>query len=226
MSALDGLELRKADLTRALAETRRALKKAKVAARAVACAWRLDEELRNAVLSVYVLSGYDLEPAAACLLAHGRRRRWPALTTLRARTLVEDIFLNADLAELVAVGGVCAPNESAAMRAASKVIEEWKLVAWARRQNSERGVAPTTDDVLQRLVSNRCADGHHDPQGRGTAADAAARIWATRFRRRWCGRFGSITIADEPPAADMRAKAPLRCRISSSYRAVSCTYHC
>ena len=124
-----------------------------------------------------------------------------------ARKMVEDLFLEAGVDELAGLSAPLCPTDSSAMRAAAKLSEEWKLVDWARRQNADKGVAPCTDHVLQRLADNRLAAGHAFPQERGTVADGAARMWATRFRRRWGGRFGSIAAKEDVSVDEMMSKA-------------------
>ena len=202
MEVVDGLEAQRAAITSAPAETRLQLKRSRAAAKAAARAWQLSDDLRRSVVAVYVTSRYDAEPAAQHLMNVGRKRKWPAITQEGARRMVEDLFLAADVSDLPELSG-----ESPAMRAAAKLFEEWQLVAWTRRQNADKGVAPCTDHVLQRLAENRLASGHASPQGRGTVGEAAARMWATRFRRRWGGHFGSIAANESVSVGEMVAKA-------------------
>ena len=220
MDAVGDLERQKAELTRALAGTRGELRRAKAAAKSRARAWELTAELRKSPLSVYVLGGYEVEPAVRFLRDMGQRRRWPSIPDAAAHRMVEDLFLAADLEEIAAVSAAPDPHDSPPMRAAMKAVEEWKLVVWTRMQNSERGVAPSTDAVLQRLAADRALAGHPCPHDRGTVADSPARMWATRWRRRWGGRSGTIRVVDELPVAERRDKAGVE-RLSTSFSVIS-----
>jgi hypothetical protein len=206
MDRARALHLERAAIDEALASSRAELRRAQAQARSHARAWVLTAPLRREVLIVYVLAGYDTEPAAHYLRKVAARRKWPPMDT-DVLKLVEDAFMSADPDEIAALTDAVAPSDPAAMQSASKCVEEWRLVRWARDQNTGRGVAPTTDALLQRLASDRLACGHDEPHGRGTAIDASARMWATRFRRRWGGRVGSIGTSPTLPASDMRAKA-------------------
>ena len=207
MDVVGDLGARRAALTSAIAENRRRRKQTHAIAKATANAWQLTQDLRRSVLAVYVSSAYDAEPAARQLANIGRARKWPTITEASARKMVEDLFLEADVGELAGLSGPHGPTDSPAMRAAAKISEEWKLVVWARRQNADKGVAPCTDHLLQRVADNRLALGHASPQERGTVADGAARMWATRFRRRWGGRFGSIAAREEVSVDEVVSKA-------------------
>ena len=206
MDRARALHLERAAIDEALASSRAELRRAQAQARSHARAWVLAAPLRREVLIVYVLAGYDTEPAAHYLRKVAARRKWPPMDT-DVLKLVEDAFMSADPDEIAALTDAVAPSDPAAMQSASKCVEEWRLVRWARDQNTGRGVAPTTDALLQRLASDRLACGHDEPHGRGTAIDASARMWATRFRRRWGGRVGSIGTSPTLTASDMRAKA-------------------
>ena len=208
MDPLGGLHQQQLALNDALAENRRQLKKARAAADAQARVWQLTPNLRHAALIIYVLSGYDAEPAARYLMKGAERRRWPAMLEDEVRAMVEDLFLAVDEAELAALTDATYPSDPLAMEAAAKCVEEWKLVSWARRQNTEKGVAPSTDALLQRVAASRLDAGHPDPHGRGTTAEGSARMWASRFIRRWGGRYGAIGASEDVPLDVMRNKAP------------------
>ena len=218
MATIRVLEGQRAELTTALADARRQLRHAKAAARASTKAWRLTLDERRGVLMVYVKSGYAAEPAVLHLSKVGRRRRWPDMAAADAVRFVEDLFLQADAEELGDLGAMAPSTASPALRAASQVVEEWGIVAWSRRLNTEKGVAPSTDAILQRLAGQRHAVGHPSPQARGTVAQSSARMWASRFRRRWGGRFGCLPVSEVLPLEEMRAKAGDRRRL--------CIYGC
>ena len=80
-------------------------------------------------------------------------------------------------------------------------------MSWARGLNTDKGVAPNTDAVLRRLETRRMAlpETGRAPD-RGTIAEARARMWASRWRRRWGGRHGRIRARDDVPLREMRSK--------------------
>jgi hypothetical protein len=208
------LEQRRAEVDAALAETRRSLKRARgardSAVRASARAWQLPPRLRDTTLIIYDGAGYDAEPAVRFLAREGRRRGWPPKSEGDLQDLVESVFLAAhargapQLAVLVTAAD---PPNVPATRAAQSWLEEWRVFAWSRTQNIERGVAPPTTELLQRLAAERLAAGHASPYARGTVSSAKARMWATRFRRRWGGHFGAIRECEHHTPEELLAKA-------------------
>ena len=94
------------------------------------------------------------------------------------------------------------------MKAALKMVSEWRLVVWARNLNEQHALAPSTEAVLQRYedLRERMPDAVRVPY-RGTVAEASARMWATKFRRRWKGRFGGMRVREEVPVAELKTKA-------------------
>jgi hypothetical protein len=205
--ALGDLEQQRAGVKAALAANRRQLKQARAAATARAREWELGAGLQHTVLIVYVLAGHDTEPAVHFLATAGRVRQWPQKTAHALQTLVEDLFLAADVDELAALTDTNSSSDIAAMHSAAQCLEEWRLYKWSVVQNTEKGVAPSTRTSLQRLADTRSASGHADPHARGTVAQSRARMFMTRFRRRWGGRYGAIRECDDAPIAELVEKA-------------------
>ena len=72
----------------------------------------------------------------------------------------------------------------------------------------KKGVAPSTDAVLQRLEESRLQlPDTVRPTPRGTVAEASARQWARRWRRRWGGRHAKLRVRGDVGLPDMRHKA-------------------
>ena len=61
----------------------------------------------------------------------------------------------------------------------------------------------------------RCASGRGAmpetlrPPPLGAASRRRAKRWAARLRKRWCGRFAKVPVAEHVDAAELRAKAAL-----------------
>ena len=47
------------------------------------------------------------------------------------------------------------------------------------------------------------------PPGKGSVFEPRARMWLTRWRRRWGGKHGAIRTKDELPVQEMRDNAPI-----------------
>ena len=120
---------------------------------------------------------------------------------------MQDWFMALDLNDLTNLTDAANPADAAALHDAQRWLEEWRLTTWARRQTVDRDVAPSTAAVLQRLSDDRAAAGRDDPCKRGAAADVAARMWAVRFRRRWCGRYGRLAVGEHVDVREVVEKA-------------------
>jgi len=62
---------------------------------------------------------------------------------------------------------------------AVKYVEEWRVVEFVKDANSRLGLAPSTEAILQKMEANRLQlPTHMQPESKGTAAEAKARISA------------------------------------------------
>ena len=171
-------------------------------------AWKLSPTLERTVLIIYTLAGYAAEPAVKFLAGSGRRRHWPDKSDEELEDIVVDCFLKADAAEVASLTDTDDPADAAAIDVAMRCVEEWRLVVWTRRANAEKGVAPNTDAVLQRLEEHRLQlPDAVRPAPRGTVADDRARQWARRWRRRWGGRHAKLRVREDVSLPDMQLKA-------------------
>ena len=186
-------------------ELRRAQRTARAAARVRE--WGLSVRVRNTAVIIYDLTGFRTEPVSRFLATVGRQRHWRAKPEPAMKAFVEDIFIelveSAGALACAALVDVDAPSDVLAMQTAQRWAEEWSLFCWAELQNAERGVAPSTRALLARLTASRAAAGRAPP---GTTSQSKVRQWATRFRRRWGGRFGSIPAKDCVPLQELMDK--------------------
>ena len=211
------LQLRKGELAAQLAlnrlETRRFRRAATAAVRTAGTAWRLSDRLRNTVVIIYDISGHRTEPAVCFLQTEGRRRQWPELLEAALHLMVETIFVGMiatkGAAAVAALVNTTLAPDILSTCDAQRWTEEWLLFSWAKRQNIERGVAPSTAELLDELAKTRTAWGGPPP---GTTDQSKVRQWGTAFRRRWSGRFGSVPAKECVPLVDMRTKVTPRNR--------------
>ena len=170
---------------------------------AVAGAWRLTGVERRTALAIYTLSSFDADAAAEYLDRRGVRHSWPQRTKTELREVVETIFLDATMDEILEV----VDKDTVSGRAAEQFVEERRLYMWCKERNEVCGAAPSTDDVLVERERLRAAGTNVGAVGLGSVADARARMWATRWRRRWGGRFSQIREADCVSAEEIHRKA-------------------
>lgn len=208
----DDTRRRRRDADEALAgvrrELRRASAKAVAAAKAAARAWVLTPHMAKSSLLMYALADCSPAPAVKYLASCGRQRHWPGKAEDELRQLVEDLYLQVDVEDLVSMMDAVAPSDPDAMRTAQQYVLEWRLFTWVQSQNYVKGVAPSTSVVLDRLEATRVAlPVASRPPSRGVVAQASARACARRWRRRWGGHIGKLKIQEPITLAEAKSKA-------------------
>ncbi len=205
----------------ALAEERRRLSREAAlerdrqarAARAAARAWQLTgAKLRNPVFIAYALADWDPEPAAKFLMAKAEQYHWPQRPVAEIVRLIEDAFMaftesDAGRSELLGLIDLAAPADAVALRSALRYVEEWRVVMWARRQNSLKGLRPSSDLLLSYAERRRQElQASVDFPSCGTIAEGAGRKWVHRLRQRWGGRRGTFRVREVLSLDEMRDK--------------------
>ena len=182
-------------------------------------AWRLSEWQRHVLLIIYTLAGYNAPPASKFLASEALRRKWPPKSDEELQVIVEDAFLEVPEAKLADLCYLPEPLDPAAAKEAVRWAEEWRLAKWIEGFN-DRGAAPPTGSVLERLEQQRRAlpEGVR-PNPRGTVAETRARMYALRFRNRWGARHQRIRPREDMEPAEMRQKVG---RGSPTEKAQSC----
>ena len=207
------LQRRKQAIDAALAVNRQELKRArwrqKDERRAEESVWRLTAFVSDVALIIYVLAGYSLEPAIRFLHSVGQKRRWPQKSEDELGFIVEQLFLSAGPDDTAGLADTTAPSKPAALRAAMKWVQEWGLVSWTRRLNEDKGVAPSTQAILEKAEEMRTRlPETARPAAQGTSAEARSRMWIRRWRLRWGGQLARIRLREELSQQDMAEKAP------------------
>ena len=100
------------------------------------------------------------------------------------------------------------PLDADAVLLAARYVQEWRLHRWGHALNVNEGVSARTKFVLEACEAYRarCSAGAQPPE-RGDVSSGASRMWASRWRRRRGGGYGRLRVRNEPPLAEMRAKA-------------------
>lgn len=216
----DELQDRKRALSIAIAGARAELAKARRRERAQAKQWLLTEEMRRAVLAMYMRAGWSTEPAVRYLRARALEHHWPAKTEAELSAMVEDLMMHADPEEVDALANTSDPSHPEALRVACKYVHEWKVVDWSRRVTLEKGEAPSTRRMLQQAEADREELPERFRPGEiGTSVDRRGKRWARRLRQRWGGRVAAVPTCDRPDAAESYAKAYLYAVCSWNTRA-------
>ena len=111
---------------------------------------------------------------------------------------------------MVALTDAGAPMDADAYALALRHVQDWRVVVWARGVLMRRGVAPSTDMLLQRAEASRL----ELPEevrlwlpALGSVSDVRARRWAFRLRKRWGGRFATVRVREEIGLEEMWSKA-------------------
>ena len=166
-----------AALQHARADARRAAKLCTITSRSRCRAWNLQNRQRNVVLIIYTLCQFDKLPAVVYLRRLGARRRWAPLSDSDLTRFIEDMFLSAELADMVGLASIDAPTDPVAMHIAMQTVREWRVVQWGIEMNC-RGVAPSTSDLLFQAQGMLPSSAQTRTQtGRPTRS---ARMWASR----------------------------------------------
>ena len=81
-------------------------------------------------------------------------------------------------------------------------------VAWTRRLNEDKGLAPSIQAVLEKAEEIRVGlPEAARPASQGTSAEARSRMWLRRCRLRWGDKLARIRLREELSQQDMAEKA-------------------
>ena len=208
-SSMEALVDARRSIDDALVVARGRIKRARRRAEVDSKMWVLPPHIQRASLAMFMLADYDTEPAVNYLAARARERHWPPRAAEVLATLVEDLFLETDANDLAALVDTSSADDAAALFVATKCVEEWRVVVWARGLNAAKGVAPSTESMLHQAEARRLElpEAARGPP-RGAVGESRARRWVARLRRRWAGRFGRVRVRDDLQPSEIQNKAP------------------
>jgi hypothetical protein len=165
----DALEDAKRAVCKSLDEVRAEVRRLQRRATTRAKAWALSIQMQHVTLIAFVLSEYNVQPCVHYLRACGRERHWPAPSDDELATLVEHIFLHAELDHIAALSDTIDPSDIDALN------------------------IPCTEALLQQAEAARlCFPACVRPPNVGSIGEKRAKRWARRLRDRWGGRYGSV----------------------------------
>ena len=216
--SVDDLKKERAALDTELAALRRGAKRVqRQASRSTASAaraWKLTPRLRNTVMAINSMVDGAAEPVVKYLALAARTRHWPEKLDDEIAAIAAQCLLDVSAGDVAAVCDVTRSTDPAALRTAVNHVEEWRLMTWAATMNTDKGVAPSADNLLQRWAERRASHAEAArPPPHGTSAEASQRRWVQRWRKRWGGKYGKIRVRDELAPSELRAKA-----VSTSHR--------
>jgi hypothetical protein len=210
-SKLECLLANRERLKSEMAATKQQIKReqqmAEAAAKAASRQWQLTPWLKKVVLGIYVNAGYQAAPAVKFLENTASKRSWAEKGGDELERMVEDLFAEVDLEELVSWSSLEEPSDPSAIKQVLRYVQDWRAAEYVRDLNTRIGVAPSTEDILRKVEENRLQlPLPSRPESKGTAAEAKARMWAKRWREKWGGRYGKLRVQDDMTLAEMQQK--------------------
>lgn len=160
------------EMTKRHANLRR---KAKAAAPASATPW-----MRSVALRVLALADSNFAAAVEYV-------RWKGRCTTSQEVQAWDAALSVDARQQLLDPPADQPREARQLAEARKFIAERLVVAWVRKQNVQRGIAPTPGAILNEFA------GSAGPAGRRSSRHK----WLRRLTGRWGGRKCVFGIGDQ-----------------------------
>ena len=159
---------------------------------------------------VYNYSGRD--PAITVDFVYGRgqsrRRHLEEASGMQAVAIftdVEKVFSQNS-------GDASAVRAQGRVRCARYVVEH-QLFGWIVEQNSEHGVAPSRDQLVEKALcfmpSTLPSEVRRALAASFNAQPRAQRKWLARFRARWGARLGVLKVQEVVPLEERQAKARL-----------------
>jgi hypothetical protein len=160
----------------------------------------LSPQKKRVALAVYVLSGHSRQVAAEFVLQSSSKK--VKCSHVDPATLVEQYFLGASIAEIVAADlpETCAENK--VVTEAKKWLARHKTAAWVCNMNYE-GVAPGREQLIA-----QCSQ--HVPAECAAALSSSSRTerrFCTKLRRDFHLRLGALKVQDPISDADIANKA-------------------
>ena len=162
------------------------------------------------IVAIYIFIAYASEAAVLFAKQQQQKRlhRYPA--DLQAEeeddsewvARVERMYIDADLAHIIAMDMPDRPEEHRLRAEALGWIAKYNAAMYVERQNVGLGVAPPTSAVLDAFANAGGSIAEMTARGR--------RKWMQRFRNNWGLSFGSLPSRQEMPTEELHAKARAR----------------
>ncbi len=160
---------------------------------------------RDRILIFYETSAYNAEATSEMLARSRLQMHWPLEWGLQDNTcFIEALFLQTPLEHFVDLADGDSPKVRRHRKEAARLFAEWSASAWARDVNRQRKVAPSSYTCARQCEENYEASGAVVPR----FMFLHPRVWALRWRRRWCGFLKKTRAREQPTIPVLQTKAP------------------
>lgn len=175
--------------------------------------------LLSMALLVYVLADHQVSIAVSYIASQEARRRrmCPNRNRQTVQAEVEEAYVKSPVEKLATLLEEPAdlPDKRKLVMAAKYVVEH-HLFEWLLHRNCRKGVAPSSQQMLQHastcIPSGAPASVQEALRFHFAAGGRATRKWLASFRQRWGARLGKMKIRDNMDADEVREKARACCR--------------
>ena len=171
--------------------------------------WKFTPAFARMMIILTDMPANDCRAAVDFILCRRTRYKMPARTESEVRELLEALCgsIPQDLRLEMSVRSTeSKAKHRQALLKAWNVMLEWRIVQWAMQQHTASGLAPSTSSLLKRYEELR-EDIPYLVRPWFRGAGAAARAFASRLRRHWCGRFGRLASKVNLTSTELNAKA-------------------
>ena len=149
--------------------------------------------------AVMVLSNGDLRAAVGYCSQAG-------LEQTSSRRYLEDRLLTGSLESLIEALCGTTQREVRLVAKARAFCSEWAVAQWVQSRNDHDGIAPSYEHVFvqMEMEANRAKP---EAEEVSLAKSKSRTQWVRRFRKRWQGRYGSLTKQHGLDENELRSQA-------------------
>ena len=159
---------------------------------------------------VWILYSMCSDPSLAVLhvlRTERRRRRLSVLEDAELLRVAEASFLGAGKEAILDAADAESPSDPEALRIARRHLAEMNLYNWVKMLNVEKGVAPSTVELVRRARQEGDALPHvvFASHAWGRPSKRALK-WARCFRKRWGCHLGTLRVREKMQVPEMQKK--------------------
>ena len=210
---MNPLELRRNELREQLKAVRREEQRAKRNHRnalrrgRVLTSARVSEGHRKQLLRMFYITQLDFDTAVNCISHASHPPPWSGLDFAQRRELLREVAAQHTAVEVAAWAD---PENGANRRALLylwKLLAEYRAAQWVQEKNRARGVAPSSERVLEEVQSHlrRAPPALREQLLRGRSINAK-RKWMQRWRKTWGASMGTLAVGDVDEPAVLQNK--------------------
>ena len=213
---MEGLQEQRRQVLRQLAEARRDAQRARRAYRDAVRRTRaitpadLTLGHRKQLLRMLHIARGDYDAAVACVDHASHPPPWRRCSPAEKRQLLQDVETHHTAAEVAAWADPWNAGNRHALLYLWNLWCESLVAEWVRERNQSRGVAPSTERVLEELrlhaATAPIALREHLARERSVSA---RKCWGFRWRNTWGGKMGTLPLGDVDDPAVLTDKVCL-----------------